>query len=182
MSCCGAFIMPVDLPGLAPTKPRTPFRLSGRMVLACFVGFFAVVAGANAVMMTVAIRTMSGVEVKSAYKTSQRFNGEIARMQAQTERGWQAQAQIVRDGDDARVELDMRDNARNPLTGLEIEARLLHPAARHEDRGAMMSEKAPGLYVAPLKSVHAGAWTLVIEAKRDGEPLYTSRSRILLKE
>lgn len=174
--------MPVDLPGLAPTKSRAPFRLSGRMVLACFVGFFAVVAGVNAVMMTVAIKTMSGVEVKSAYESSQRFNGEIARMQAQTERGWQAQAQVVREGADARIELDMRDNIRNPLTGLQIEARLLHPATRHEDRSAMMTETAPGLYVAPLQAVHAGAWTLAIEARCDGEALYTSRSRILLKE
>ena len=38
MSCCGAFIMPVDL--TAPVRPRTaePFRLSGRMVLATLIG------------------------------------------------------------------------------------------------------------------------------------------------
>ncbi len=108
MSCCGAFAMPIDLPA-AQSPPQRPFEVSGRMVLFAMVAFFAVVAGVNAVMMTVAIRTMPGVDVKSAYETSQRFNGEIARMQAQTERGWRAQARVsarerrCRDLDPARA-------------------------------------------------------------------------------
>jgi nitrogen fixation protein FixH len=182
MTCCGGFIMPVDLNARLPAKPRPAFELTGRMVLAGFVGFFFVVASVNAFMMTAAIRTMSGVEVKSAYETSQRFNGEIARMQAQTERGWQAQAHVERSGADATVTLTLIDHVRAPVTGLGIEARLQHPATRHEDRSASLIEVAPGRYAAELPAVHAGAWTLAIEANRDGEAVFTSRSRILLKE
>lgn len=186
MSCCGAFIMPVDL--TAPVErpenrlPGRPFRLSGRMVLAGMVGFFMVVAGANAVMMTVAIRTMPGVDVKSAYETSQRFNGEIARMQAQVDRGWQASAQLRRSGPDAVVTFSLRDRNGAPVTGLAVDARLEHPATRREDREAVLGETAPGDYAATIPAIHGGGWTLAIEALSGTERVFVSRSRVILKD
>lgn len=174
--------MPVDLPSRLPAKPRPSFVLSGRMVLAGFIGFFVVVAGVNAIMMTAAIKTMSGVEAKSAYETSQRFNGEIARMHAQAERGWQAQAQVNRTGADAEITLSLLDNSGTPVPGLGIEAQLQHPANRSEDRIASLVETGSGRYAAKLPAIHGGAWTLTLEARRDGEAVFSSRSRILLKE
>lgn len=182
MSCCGAFIMPVELTAPVQQRQHRPFRLSGRMVLAGMVGFFVVVAGVNAVMMTIAIRTMPGVDVKSAYETSQRFNGEIARMQAQVERGWQASAQLRRTGADAVVTLSLRDRTGAPVAGLTVEARLEHPAARREDREAPLSEVAAGDYAATVPSIHGGGWTLAIQAMRGTEPVFVSRSRVVLKD
>jgi nitrogen fixation protein FixH len=181
MSCCGAFAMPIDLP--APqSPPQHPFKVSGRMVLFAMVAFFAVVAGVNAVMMTVAIRTMPGVDVRSAYEASQRFNGEIARMQAQTERGWRAQARVSRAGNDAVVTLILREQAGAPVTGLSVEARLQHPASRQVDRQAVLVETGPGIYVATVTSVHRGAWTLAVEARRGNEMQFVSRSRVMLAD
>ncbi|POR55529.1 FixH family protein [Bosea psychrotolerans] len=173
--------MPIDLPA-QPARQRPPFELSGRMVLFAMVAFFAVVAGVNAIMMTAAIRTMPGVDVKSAYETSQRFNGEIARMHAQAERGWQAQARVERKGDGATVTLNLRDHSGVAVVGLGVEAKLQHPASRQEDREANLVEIAPGLYTAQIPTLHRGAWTLAVEAKRDTETLFISRSRIQLVE
>lgn len=174
--------MPIDLPAPTAPRPRQPFALSGRMVLAGMIGFFAVVAGVNAVMMTVAIRTMPGAEVKSAYETSQRFNGEIARMQAQDARGWQVSAEVVRTGADAALALSLRDRTGAPVTGLDVKAKLEHPATRQQDRDARLGETAPGRYGAIVPELHGGGWTLAIEARRAGEPLYLSRNRIVLKD
>lgn len=182
MSCCGAFIMPIDLTAPVPSRAERPFRLTGRMVLAGMIGFFLVVAGVNAVMMTVAIRTMPGVDVKSAYETSQRFNGEIARMQAQVQRGWQASAQLRRSGADAVVTLSLRDNTGTPVTGLLVEARLEHPAARREDHEASLSETSAGDYAATIPAVHGGGWTLVVQAVQGTETVFVSRSRVVLKD
>ncbi|SFI13315.1 Nitrogen fixation protein FixH [Bosea sp. OK403] len=173
--------MPIDLPA-QPTPQRRPFELSGRTVLASLLGFFVVVASVNAIMMTAAIRTMPGVDVKSAYETSQRFNGEIARMHAQAERGWQAQAQISRDGSGATVTLNLHDHSGIALTGLVVEAKLQHPASRQEDHEARLVETAPGLYSATIPAIHRGGWTLAVEASRDNETLFVSRSRIQLAE
>jgi nitrogen fixation protein FixH len=174
--------MPIDLTAPAERPPSRPFHLSGRMVLACMVGFFLVVAGVNAVMMTIAIRTMPGVDVKSAYETSQRFNGEIARMQAQAERGWQASAQLRRVGADAVVTLSLRDRAGAPVTGLAVRARLEHPAARREDHEAALGETAAGDYAATIPTVHGGGWTLAIAGARGEEQVFVSRGRIVLKD
>jgi len=182
MSCCGAFIMPVDL--TAPVRPRTaePFRLSGRMVLGAMIGFFLVVAGMNAVMMTMAITTMPGVDVKSAYETSQRYNNEIARMQSQAQRGWIAEARLRRSGADAVVTLSLRDRAGAPVTGLAVTSRLEHPATRREDREVVLAETAPGLYRADIPAIHAGGWTVALAAKRGDETVFVSRSRIVLED
>lgn len=173
--------MPIDLPA-EPMRSSRPFSLTGRMVLLSMLGFFAVVVAVNAVMMTAAIRTMPGVDVRSAYETSQTFNGEIARMHAQTKRGWQAQAQVLRKEGGAAVTLTLRDHAGVPVTDLLVEARLQHPASRQNDREATLTEISPGLYAASLADVSRGAWTLAVEARRDGAPIFISRSRLLLTE
>lgn len=174
--------MPIDLP--APAAPRTgrPFELTGRMVLLGMIAFFLVVAGVNGIMMTVAIRTMSGVDTRSAYEASQRYNGEIARMQAQTERGWQAQASIRRVGADAGVMLSLADRSGEPVRGLRVVASLQHPATRTEDRTAALIETAPGRYEASLAGLHGGGWTLALKAHRGEDLLFVSRSRVLLKD
>jgi nitrogen fixation protein FixH len=181
MTCCGAFLMPTDLPA-PPPPPAAPFRLGGRFVLASMLGFFAVVAGANAVMMTAAIRTMPGVDVKSAYETSQRFNDEIARMRAQSARGWNVDAALRHDGSDTLVTVSFLDRLGAPVTGLAVEAKLQHPATRAHDRDERLAEQAPGHYAARLPALHAGAWTLAITGKRDGEAVFDTRSRVLLKD
>ena len=174
--------MPIDLTAPVPPRQTKPFRLTGRMVLAGMIGFFLVVAGVNAVMMTIAIRTMPGVDVKSAYETSQRFNGEIARMQAQVQRGWQASAQLRRSGTDAVVSLSLRDSAGAPVAGLLVDARLEHPAARREDHAASLTEGAAGDYTATVPAVHSGGWTLVVQAVQGTETVFVSRSRVVLKD
>lgn len=173
--------MPIEL-SAQPQRPRRPFVLTGRIVAAALVGFFLVVAGANATMLAMALRTMPGVEVKSAYETSQRFNGEIARMHRQAERGWQAQAEIRRDGEAAVVVLGLRDPSGAAVSGLAVEARLLRPATRQEDREVKLAEAAPGQYRGLIGEAHAGAWTLALEARRDGEIVFSSRSRVFLKD
>ena len=54
------------------------FRVTGRMVLFSFIGFFAVVASVNAFMITSAVRTFSGVETENAYKAGLAFNESLA--------------------------------------------------------------------------------------------------------
>lgn len=173
--------MPIEL-SAQPERPRRPFVLTGRIVAAALVGFFLVVAGANATMLAMALRTMPGVEVRSAYETSQRFNGEIARMHRQAERGWQAQAEIRRDGEAAEIILGLRDPSGAAVSGLAVEARLQRPATRQEDRETRLTEAAPGQYRGLIGDAHAGTWTLALEARRDGEIVFTSRSRVFLKD
>lgn len=173
--------MPIDLPA-GPAAPRRPFEVTGRLVLASLVGFFLVVAGVNATMMTVAIRTMPGLDVKSAYETSQRFNGEFQRMRAQEQRGWRAEGTVTRRRDGATVTLSLRDRLGAPVTGLAIAIVLEHPATHALDHTARLREEAPGRYAAALDAVHAGRWALAITATSGQDVVFVSQNRIELKD
>lgn len=175
--------MPIELAASGPAEqpPHRPFRVTGRLVLATLIGFFLVVAGVNATMMTVAIRTMPGVDAMSAYETSQHFNAEIGRMRAQAARGWRAEGAVRRHGGGAAVSLQLRDRLGAPVTGLTAEALLEHPATHALDRTVALRETAPGVYTAALDAVHDGRWLLAITVRRGGETVFVSQNRIELK-
>jgi nitrogen fixation protein FixH len=160
----------------------SPRPLSGRAVLAWLVAFFGVVIGVNVVMMKLAIDTLPGTDVDSAYKASLAYNGEIHAAQDQAARRWSVTGQLERNPDGAAaVNVEARDASDVPLTGLVFSVRLSRPADKRADRVAALSERAPGLYRGHVADVGLGQWDLVIEADRGSERLFLSRNRVILK-
>jgi nitrogen fixation protein FixH len=182
--------MPIDLMlQEAARKPaRRPFVLTGRHVLLMMAAFFAVVAGVNALMMTMAIRTMPGLDARNGqgdrngYETSQRFNAEIARIGAQDRQAWTAELTVARNDGAADVLLRMSDRERAAIDGLSVVVRLHHPANRRLDREAALLAAGDGRYAVRVPGVGPGAWTMAIRASRDGGTVFTSQNRVLLKE
>ena len=81
--------------------------ITGRFVLIAMISFFAVVIGVNMVMMRLAIATLSGTEVDSAYGASLAYQKEIAAAHQQGGRNWKVDAHIERRADGtARLKLD----------------------------------------------------------------------------
>ncbi len=162
--------------------PAKPFELKGGHVLAMIVAFFAVVAAVNATMMTVAIRTMPGLDARNGYDESQGYNRQIAAARARDERGWHADTAVSLKGDVAHVSLSLVDSAGQVLPEARVVARLRHPTDRRRDReivlaggGASFAGDAPG--------ISEGFWDLVIEARSatDGAASFVSRQRVRLK-
>jgi len=176
------FIMPPDS-AIAQTEPLRMARpITGRFVLATLIAFFGVVFAVNGVMMTLAIRTMPGLDAKNGYVASQAMNAELAAMRLQAQRGWRADVAAQLDGGVARVTVSLTGKDGQPLTGLNVDARLAHPAFVRADQAAALAEHRQGLYVATLAGVSAGGWTIVVEASRDGERVFTSRDRVILTD
>jgi nitrogen fixation protein FixH len=164
----------------APTARAKP--LTGRTVLLCLLAFFGVVVGVNMVMMMLAIRTLPGTEVDSAYRASVSFNREIAAAREQAALGWQVTARIEHAPDGrAHVNVEARDAHGAPLTGLAISARLQRPIDKRADRLLTLAERETGIYRGGAKDVAAGQWTLVVEAARANERVFLSRHRVFLK-
>jgi len=157
-------------------KERT---LSGRTVAMCFVAFFVVVTSVNAFMMTMAIKTMPGVDVKSAYEASQTYNAEITRAHEQDARGWTADVTLGK-GPSRDVLVKLTDRDGSPVQGLSMKARLAHPADRSADLVADAREIAPGVYAANIAQAQGGAWDLVLEGRAADREVYKSRSRVRL--
>ena len=156
--------------------------LSGRAVLGWLVAFFGVVIGVNLVMMKLAIDTLPGTDVDSAYKASLAYNAEIHAAQDQAARRWSVTGHLERDPDGAAaVNVEARDAFNVPLTGLVFSVRLARPTDKRADRAVALLERGPGLYRGQVADVGLGQWDLVIEADRGSERLFLSRNRVILK-
>jgi nitrogen fixation protein FixH len=180
MCCCGVLILPHDMtqPSMNPARPPRP--ITGRFVRFCFIGFFGVIAAVNATMMTLAIRTMPGLDVANGYVASQGMNREIDAMRSQTERAWTADVAAALKNNVAPISISLSDRLGKPVTGLAVTARLAHPALTRADHTGALIERRPGVYSADLANIQAGAWTLVVEASQSGERVFASRNRIVL--
>jgi nitrogen fixation protein FixH len=164
------------------TKPsRAPRPITGRFVLIAVVSFFAVVIGVNVVMMRLAIATLPGTEVDSAYSASLAYQKEIRAARQQDKRDWKVDAHIERQADGtSRLSVDTRAQDGAPLTGLSVFGRLERPTDRRADQALEMTESGGGTYHGIAHGVAAGQWDLVIEADRDGNRLFLSHNRVVL--
>lgn len=155
--------------------------ITGRFVFIAVVSFFLVVIGVNAVMMRLAIATLPGTEVDSAYRASLAYQKEIEAAHEQNARGWQIDAHVERRPDgEATLALRARDANGAPLTGLVVSGHFERPTDRRADQLLEVVEKGQGDYRGAAKGVAAGQWDLVIEADADGRRLFLSHNRIIL--
>jgi nitrogen fixation protein FixH len=160
---------------------RSDFRLTGRMVLVGLVVFFAIVMGVNAIMIRAATSTFGGVETVNAYQAGLAFNRQQVGALAQDALHWNVTAELTRRADGtAIVAVDARDSAGTPLTALDVDAWLLHPADARRDHRVSLRELAAGRFEG-AEPVPPGLWDLVIDMSRGGVELFRSKSRIVLR-
>lgn len=185
MSCCGAYPMPVDLEPRAPrpgVSESATFTLKGWHVLAALIAFFAVIFAINATMIVAAIRTMPGTAVGSAYEASQRFNRRLEAIVAQDHLGWQVDIGTTNLRAGGTVSVEVRDRGGLIVSGLDARVRIGRPAIAGLDRDYILAETVGGRYVAALPPHAPGQWQVALELSRNGERIFTSTRRVLLKE
>lgn len=157
-----------------------PKQLTGRMVLFCLIGFFAVVAGVNGIMISAAISTFGGVETANAYQAGLTFEREIAAADAQRALHWRVEATVAPASGAAFIELKVEDAERHPVADLSASGRLTHPADARADHVVVFGQAAPGQFRGEA-SAAPGQWMLEIVLSRNGEPLFRSRNRVYLR-
>lgn len=145
---------------LAPER-----RLTGRTVLLLLLGFFGVVAAANAVFITLAVRTFTGLAVESPYQRGLAYNEELAAAAAQRARGWRTTLQFEpRQDGEAALAVAIRDAAGAPVVDLDVQAELRRPASQGHDVAAQLAPRADGSYGATLRLPLRGQWDLRLVA------------------
>src|SRR3954453_2332751 len=150
-----------------PTILSSP--LTGRKVLAMVVAFFGVVIAVNLIMMKLAIQTLPGTEVDSAYRASLAYEKEIGAARDQDARDWKVDAHIQRGADGgATVMVEVRDQRGKPLSGLNFQSRLARPTTRRADLPVTFAEIGMGIYRGIALGIQAGKGSLVLEAERAG--------------
>jgi len=174
-------IMPVDLLPSGTPEARKEFTITGRFVLISLIVFFLVVASVNAIMMTLAITTFPGADARNGYDVSQAYNREIASARRQAERGWVSETVLNRQGQDGRLVLTLNDRAGSGVSGLSLDARIKHPSDRKRDLIVALKEVAPGRYEAAVDALTEGAWEVHVEGKLNGEKVFVSDRKAVVK-
>ncbi len=164
-----------------PERPDLRKPLTGRAVVIMLALFFGLMFVANGALVYSALSTLHGAELENPYDASQVYNQRIAAARAQEQLGWVANVTTRQEGEAERVVADFRDRAGAPIPGLEVRARFVHPFDRGADREAALTSDG-GAYEGVAAPLHAGRWTLVIEAKQDGQRKFTSQNKITLAE
>lgn len=158
------------------TKP-----LTGTKVFLMLVAFFGIVIGVNVTMMKLAIATLPGTDVDSPYAAGLTYDREISAAQDQAARKWKVSAHIERRADgNAVLQVEARDAADQPLTGLKFGGRLERPTDKRADLAVELAEAGIGIYRGNAAFVAPGQWDLVIEGDAKGERVFLSRNRVIL--
>ncbi len=159
----------------------SPKPLTGRMVLFMLVVFFGIVIGVNGLLTSLAIRTLPGTEVDSAYSASLAYEKEIAAARDQDARAWKVDAHVQRAADGgATVQVEARDNKGVPMAGLNFQGRFERPTDRRADQPIGLTEIGGGIYRGSAALIAPGQWDLVLEADAAGQRMFLSKNRVLL--
>ena len=150
------------------------------MVFVYLLTFFGVVTGINGVMIYEALSTMPGVDTESTYQAGQMFEQDIAMLKTQNARHWQVDAKLTPTSDGTRLDVVARDEAGRALTGMAASASFERPTDRGFDRRFALAEDSPGQFHTRTELI-SGQWDLVIEISRQGQQLFRSRNRVVLK-
>ncbi len=147
------------------------FILKGWHVLAGLVGFFCVIAAVNTVFIVLAVTTFSGEDARRSYMQGLAYNDVLEARRLQSELGWGAAVNI----NAGQILLAVTDASGAPVRGLDLDARLRHPADTSLDRELAFTEVRPGVYAADAE-VPDGRWTL--SATHDGAPPFVVEHQI----
>jgi nitrogen fixation protein FixH len=164
----------------ASTSSSQGFRVTGRFVLVCLIGFFILVASINGVMLRLALKTFPGVDAENAYKAGLAFNAQIAAAEEQVRRNWHVDVSVSSPG--SRVQLDIRVKpGEGKLPGqLELKGKLAHPAVRSRDIVLEANDQqSPGRFVVPL-DVETGQWQLEFTIGERGVVMFRSTNRLFI--
>jgi nitrogen fixation protein FixH len=161
--------------------PVTQRPLTGGKVLFMLLAFFGVVIGVNMIMMRLAIQTLPGTDVDSAYSASLAYENEIAAAHDQNARNWKVDANIRRGPDGgATLEVAARDNSGKPVSGLKFHGRFERPTDRRADLPVALAETGIGIYRGSAPMIAPGQWDLVLEGDAAGRRMFLSKNRVLL--
>jgi len=159
----------------------SPKPLTGAKVLLMLLAFFGVVIGVNMIMMRLAIQTLPGTDVDSAYRASLAYEGEIAAAHHQNARNWTVDAHIQRGPDGgATPQVEARADSGKPMSGLKFQGRFERPTDRRADLPVALAETAIGIYRGSAPMIAPGQWDLVLEGDAAGQRMFLSKNRVVL--
>lgn len=169
------------------SSARTADEQRARRYPLIYVGGFLAVIAVNAVMMTVAIATFSGVETPRHYVQGLAYNQVLAATRAQAALGLAIETRAVplparegRDGGIVELQVTARDANGRPIDDLALRALAIRPTRAGFDRELVLDWAGQGIYRGTLDLPLPGVWDLRLVAQR-GEAQWQAVERLQLQ-
>lgn len=156
--------------------------IRGKHVLLAMLGMFGTVIAVNAVFVTLAIGTFTGVTTTNPFQEGLAYNEVLAARDAQRDLGWQGDVSfgIAEDGRD-RVAVVLADADGRPLAGLQLAGSLRRPTHAGIDQVIDWREAAPGRYEAEIALPERGNWDLLVSAGNGHGSPFEMKARLWFK-
>lgn len=142
-----------------------------------FVGAMLVVVAVNAVMVTMAVRSWSGLVVEKPYERGIAYNSILGAQARQDALGWTLGAtyEVTGDAYAGRVVLTATDSAGRPLDGLTVTATLTRPVEILEPITLDFTAAGDGRYIARTAVPKHGQWELRGRLSHGGDTYILTR-------
>jgi nitrogen fixation protein FixH len=158
--------------------------ITGPMVLAGVLAFFAVVFAANGALVFFALESFPGLVQQKPYETGLAYNRVLEEARRQAARGWTSalRLDVDQNGSPGRVVVRMAGPDGKPVQGLAARVTLRRPLGETPDRRVTLRETAPGLYAAEESLPLAGRWTATVEAERGGQAVFRMEHELMVRQ
>lgn len=149
--------------GILPSAARP---ITGRMVLAWVVAFFAVIIAVNLTFVYFALDSWPGLISKKAYEEGITYNKTLENAALQDAMGWRSHVTLGPSmSKGTRMLTLIMTGPDGPLVGLTAHARLSRPLGEGLTVETDLAEDRPGLYAALLRLPALGRWQVEITAQ-----------------
>ena len=145
-------------------KTKKTKELTGKHVLLMLLAFFGVTLSVNIIFTVAAVKSFSGEDVPRSYRQGLEYNDVIAARETQTDLGWQVCANTAAD----RILVRFSDADGLPISGLQIDGKLRHPATLSNDQELQFIEISNGVYEARIMGLR-GRWDLSAIAIKESD-------------
>ncbi len=160
-----------------PEMDRAPWRITGWHVLGALCAFFAVIITVNAIFLSYALDTFSGIETRDAYRQGLAYNERISADRAAAHRGWSGTVGLS-DAGTPHVVLRRLDG--EPLTGMVVTGKIGRPSTDRFDRPVTFTERSSGVYEAVDVTLAPGNW--IVTAAVQNPVVNTEDALLRIKE
>jgi nitrogen fixation protein FixH len=150
--------------------------MTGRHVFFIVAGFFLVVIAVNAVMITQAIRTFRGEDIKQSYRQGLEYNDTLAKRASQKQSGWVAEIFL---DDNHKLTLTLKDASGSIIRGLDVSGIVKHPIETDLDLPVQFKQNEHGEYIAQING--SGKRWLETKAVDSNGFVFETRNEIWLK-
>lgn len=137
-----------------------------------FVAGFAAVLAVNGALIYFAMGSWAGLADESAFEHGRSYNRDIGEAARQSALGWTlgiALEPVARGSGEVELSVTASDRAGQPLTGLELSAKLERPLGARATIATALVPAADGRYIAKLAVPLRGRWDIHVVARRGSD-------------